>query len=592
MYRTFVIVALITLAVPVHAADPICREVRKFSSPQAIQGVGIDTDFAYVVTNRAIAKHHKLTGRLEKTWEAPKGSYLKHLNSGVVVDGVLYSSHSNYPTTPRQNSIEMWDAETLEYKGKHEFKRPDAAFTWIDIYRGKWYGGFAYYGDEASVAKTEVVLFDKEWKTIKKWHYPQSVVKRFSPYSNSGASFGPDGLLYATGHDAAELYAVRLPEAGGLMPLVATVPMPIFGQGIAWDRTDLGIIYGIRRKNREVVAARFSHSAEFEPLKTTVRWQRDARNPILPPSDSTFDSNRCMNPWVIRDENTYKLYYSGGDKNGRQRICLATADVSEPGKWTRQGPLFDVGKPGHFDARWCVLPHVVQFNKDRWHLYFTGNAGHGSGLSSFPGIGLAISKDAKSWKQHSDDPVLKTTGFPGDPDAIGVAGGSLVSVPKSDGETEWRFYYTGCPTVGRPHRLNQQKTICMAVSNDGINWQSRGAVLYRDPQRDYEDIGVAGPVVQSTNDGKYRMWYSAIGNKWGYYSICFAESDDGIHWTRGSKYGDNLQLTPQGDGWEKQMVEYPSVIAEGDHLRLFYCGNGYGSTGIGTATGKFIAHRK
>jgi len=31
------------------------------------------------------------------------------------------------------------------------------------------------------------------------------------------------------------------------------------------------------------------------------------------------------------------------------------------------------------------------------------------------------------------------------------------------------------------------------------------------------------------------------------------------------------------------MVEYPCVISEGDHLRLFYCGNGYGSTGIGTA---------
>ena len=31
------------------------------------------------------------------------------------------------------------------------------------------------------------------------------------------------------------------------------------------------------------------------------------------------------------------------------------------------------------------------------------------------------------------------------------------------------------------------------------------------------------------------------------------------------------------------MVEYPSVIAEGDRLRLFYCGNGYGQTGIGTA---------
>jgi hypothetical protein len=32
------------------------------------------------------------------------------------------------------------------------------------------------------------------------------------------------------------------------------------------------------------------------------------------------------------------------------------------------------------------------------------------------------------------------------------------------------------------------------------------------------------------------------------------------------------------------MTEYPNVIEEDGRLRLFYCGNGYGRTGIGTAT--------
>jgi hypothetical protein len=34
------------------------------------------------------------------------------------------------------------------------------------------------------------------------------------------------------------------------------------------------------------------------------------------------------------------------------------------------------------------------------------------------------------------------------------------------------------------------------------------------------------------------------------------------------------------------MVEYPCVIQEMNQLRLFYCGNGYGKTGIGTAVAK------
>ena len=175
--------------------------------------------------------------------------------------------------------------------------------------------------------------------------------------------------------------------------------------------------------------------------------------------------------------------------------------------------------------------------------------------------------------------------------AIGIAGGSVLSVTLPDGKTEWRFYYTGCPTVGKPLVLNQQKTICLATSTDGVRWQRQGAVMLRDPQRDYENIGVAGPVVQQQPDGTFRMWYSAIGTRWGYYSICYAESDDGVHWRRGVHSGDNLQLSPQGSGWERQMVEYPTVIAEGSGLRMFYCGNGYGRTGIGTAIGTPVKPR-
>ena len=110
--------------------------------------------------------------------------------------------------------------------------------------------------------------------------------------------------------------------------------------------------------------------------------------------------------------------------------------------------------------------------------------------------------------------------------------------------------------------------------------------MLRDPDRDYEDIGVAGPVVHLETDGTFRMWYSAIGTRHGFYSICYAESDDGVHWRRGAQPDDNLQLSPTGTGWEQQMVEYPTVIREGDHLRMFYCGNGYGRSGIGTAVSK------
>ena len=324
---------------------------------------------------------------------------------------------------------------------------------------------------------------------------------------------------------------------------------------------------------------------EGNDLRRNVAWIRDPRNPVLPPGPAgSFDSACCMNPWCVRVGDTYRLYYGGGEDDGRRRICLATAPVAEPRNFTRHGPRFDNGAEGEFDARWCVLPHVIQVESGEWRLYYTGNCGQGRGLSAFPGVGLARSDDGLHWEKHDDNPILSASGREGDPDAIGIAGGSVLKVRLPEGGEEWRFYYTGCPTLGDTAYLDQQKRVCLATSEDGVQWVKRGALMLRRDDCDYEDIASAGPVVHQLPDGSYRMWYSAIGSRWGYYSVCYAESEDGLEWRRGSECGDNLQLAPIGDGWEKQMVEYPSVVREGSRLRLFYCGNGYGRTGIGTAT--------
>jgi predicted GH43/DUF377 family glycosyl hydrolase len=561
------------------------RELRRIESPDAHQGVAVDVNSVYAIGSRSISKHDKATGKVLAKWSAPSGSPVKHLNSGIVIDDRLYCAHSNWPTSPLKNSVEIFQTTTMKHLERIPFPETEGAINWIERQRGAWWIVFAFYGpDEAH--RTRLVKYNDDWKPLHQWTFPETVVKRFLPNSNSGGAFGPNGRLYLTGHDHAEMYVLAAPQVDAKLIHLATVKAPIAGQGIAWDHSDIGTLFGIVRKKKQIVSMRLSHSTEYTKLKEPVEWIRDDRNPILPPVSETFDSNRCMNPWVIATDGEYRLFYSGGDKTGRQRIGMATAPVGSLGKWKRSGPLFETGPAGAFDARWCVLPHVVQMADNRWHLYYTGNAGRGSGLSAFPGMGLATSSDGVTWTRSNDGPVLASSGNAGDPDAIGIAGGSVIRVINRDGEGQWRFYYTGCPTTGKPHALNQQKTICLAVSNDGIKWTKRGAVMLRDSRRAYEDIGVAGPVVHQQKDGTFRMWYSAIGTKWGYYSICYAESDDGIHWSRGVSEGDNLQLIPNDKGWEALMVEYPSVIREGNRLRLFYCGNGYGRTGIGTAISK------
>ncbi|MDF2724502.1 MAG: hypothetical protein K0Q59_4177 [Paenibacillus sp.] len=325
----------------------------------------------------------------------------------------------------------------------------------------------------------------------------------------------------------------------------------------------------------------------MKKLKRNTTWVRDSRNPILPPQkDSDYDCGGCMNPWVVKEGEAYYLYYGGWGADRHRRVCLASADKEQLGEWQRHGPVIELGQQGEFDGNWCVLPHVIKLEDRHWRLYYTGNSGIGKGLDSFPGLGMAFSEDGKRFEKHTSNPIIARTGHEGDPDQQGIAGGSVLQVTLPDGGKQWRFYYTGCPTLGDDVFLNQQKNICLAVSEDGIHWEKRGAVMYRNPLHDYENVAVAGPVVQQCSDGSFRMWYSAIGTRWGYYSICYAESEDGIQWNRGVHYGDNLQLGPQhgtSGNWESMMVEYPSVIEEDGRLRLFYVGNNFGLTGIGTA---------
>ncbi len=313
-------------------------------------------------------------------------------------------------------------------------------------------------------------------------------------------------------------------------------------------------------------------------------WQRDARNPILPPGGGEFDKTCCMNPFVVTREGEYWLFYAGGDAKGRRRICLATCPIDDVTKWQRRGPLFDLGGKGSFDETWCVLPCVHRIG-GKWHLYYTGrSAQSGAGLQGFWGMGLATSDDLRHWTKHSSDPILTGDGFADWPKNRGIAGGGPIEeLPQADGRTLYRMHYT-LPT-GTPSKdllVDQAKQSVVAHSFDGLTWFDKRVELRPRREADYENAATIALNVWKTKSG-YRAIYAGIGTKFGAYSICEATSSDGITWQRGAP-GENLALPPTGKGWESKMTEYPHVVREGDHLRLFYCGNGYGTTGIGTAT--------
>ncbi|KAA0989073.1 YncE family protein [Dyadobacter aurulentus] len=234
-------------------------EISAFQVKEAKQAVAVDDQFFYVINNSTIGKYSKKDAKLLKTWDGEKEG-IKHLNSGVVIKGKLYCANTNYPEIPMASSIEIFDVNTMEHIDNHSFGiAPHGSLTWIDRKDGFWWAGFAHYaGKEASEGRdvrwTAVVKYDKEWRELESWVFPKNLIALFTPKSNSGGGWGNDGKLYCTGHDRAELYVLQLPKSGFTLEHLATVPAPIEGQGIAFDKSIKAplTLYGIKRSTNTV----------------------------------------------------------------------------------------------------------------------------------------------------------------------------------------------------------------------------------------------------------------------------------------------------------------------------------------------------
>jgi len=233
-------------------------EISRFAVPEARQGIAVDEAYFYGIDSRQVTKNDKKTGKLIKKWQEKENGPIIHLDSGIIVDGQLICAHSNYPGIPMTSSVEIWDTETMNHIQSHSFGISWGSCTWIDRYEDYWWAAFAHYNkfseqNNTTNAYSSLLKFDDKWQVLEAWVYPPEVIERFDGMSNSGGSWGPDGLLYLTGHDRGELYVMSLPKAGSVLVLEEIIPVGIEGQGIAWDRSQKDVLYTIRRKEREVV---------------------------------------------------------------------------------------------------------------------------------------------------------------------------------------------------------------------------------------------------------------------------------------------------------------------------------------------------
>jgi hypothetical protein len=238
-------------------------ELRRWSVPEANQAAAVDGEYFYGIGNRTLVKHRKSDGVRVAEWRGARDGAIVHFNAGYVDGNRLVLAHSNFPQLPMASSLETYDTATLQPVATHSFGIRLGSLTWAVRHRGYWWACFANYNDSGTTPGfdqrwTHVGQFDDDWLMRQSWLFPPEVVATWGDSSCSGGDWGDDGLLYVTGHDAPELYVLRVPRQGVMLEYVTTIAVPFEGQGWAWDRSAPGdrVIYGISRKRQDVVVAR------------------------------------------------------------------------------------------------------------------------------------------------------------------------------------------------------------------------------------------------------------------------------------------------------------------------------------------------
>lgn len=151
----------------------------------------------------------------------------------------------------------------------------------------------------------------------------------------------------------------------------------------------------------------------------------------------------------------------------------------------------------------------------------------------------------------------------------------------------WRMWYLSCEKIEMIHHHPEPfYNVKYAESSDGIHWTRNNDVCI-----DFEPgtIDAIGRPCVYVENGVYKMLHSnrkADGyrdQKEAAYCIGYSESKDGIHWNR---LDDLAGITKSETGWDSLMNEYCSTYLHDGIRYLIYNGNGFGKSGFGYAVAR------
>jgi len=300
-----------------------------------------------------------------------------------------------------------------------------------------------------------------------------------------------------------------------------------------------------------------------------MKWQK--RGLVYGPSgDSNWAKHSALQPtpYLNSTSRTIRIFSGFRDREGVSRVGFVDVEAEDPSRVMRVStvPALDVGQPGAFDED-GVVPCAVVERDGRLFLFYAGyQLGRKIKFSVFGG--LATSDDGgETFTRFSRAPICDRT----DSELYF----RVIHTMMLD-EGRWRAWYGGGDSFDiEDNKQYPRYDIRHAYSPDGLRLAGDYEVCVSMTGGEYR---VGRPYVIK-DSSVYKMFYGA-GTKSEGYRLAYAESPDGISWTRKDR---EIGIDVSSTGWDSQMQAYPSIVKYHDKTYMFYNGNDYGREGFGYA---------
>ncbi len=295
---------------------------------------------------------------------------------------------------------------------------------------------------------------------------------------------------------------------------------------------------------------------------------------VFDPSQHDWAGSHAQVPTPLLYDDKVRVFYADRFADGRSYTTYLDLDRRDLGRviYVHKQPILPFGAPGTFDDD-GVMPSFALREGGRVLLYYSG-WNRGVTVPYRNSVGIAVSDDdGDTFRRLYEGPVLERC--PQEP-YIAVTPSIL-----KEGDL-WRMWYiSGVRWTEVEGKFEPVYVIKYASSLDGVTWNRPNHLCI--PQR-HENEAFSHPTV-IRDGGRYYMWYcfrdsADYRDGAGAYRIGYAESDDGLAWTRLDDV-DGLDVMPGGPA--STMTCYPFVMAIDGRIIMFFNGNGFGRTGFGYA---------